>query len=80
MRLPRFNLFTTDLGGNPVWLEALADLEAARFRLNQLASASPGEYFVFDLRTKQILVCLMSTNEGLDADSRFASTGTHVGR
>lgn len=45
--------------------EALADFETARFRLNQLASANPGEYFVFDLWTKQVLMCLVSTSEEL---------------
>jgi hypothetical protein len=62
--------------GNPCGFEALADLETARFRLNQRASANPGEYFVFDLRTKQVLVCLVSTSEELLADSRITSTGT----
>jgi hypothetical protein len=52
--------------------EAVADLEIARFRLSQLASANPGEYFVFDLRTKQVPVSLVSTNEELHADSRIA--------
>lgn len=47
--------------------EALADFETARFRLNQLASANPGEYFVFDLCTKQVLMCLVSTSEELRA-------------
>lgn len=52
-----------DLRGNPVWLEAVQDLGTAHFRLNQLALVNPGEYFVFDLDTKQIVVSLVSTNE-----------------
>ncbi len=41
--------------GNPVWVHAVSDLEAARHRLNQLASALPGEYFAFDQRTHKIV-------------------------
>jgi hypothetical protein len=67
MGLPRFNLLTTDFRGNPVWLEAVQDLGTARFRLNQLASANPGEYFVFDLSTKRVVVSLASTNDELHA-------------
>jgi hypothetical protein len=47
--------------------EAVADLKTARLRLNQLASADPGEYFLFDLGSKQVLVGLVSTSEELHA-------------
>ena len=57
------NLFTADARGNPVWLEAVADLETARRRLIELASTNPGEYFMFDLRIKQIVVSLVSASE-----------------
>jgi hypothetical protein len=63
MRLPMFHLFSVDNLGNPVWIEAVADLETADFRLSQLASASPGEYFVFDLRSHQVPTRLVSTIE-----------------
>ena len=63
MRLPMFHLFGADSRGNPVWLEAVADLETANLRLSQLASASPGEYFVFNLRTRQVFTRLVSTSE-----------------
>ena len=46
-----------------VWLEAVADLETARCRLVELASTNPGEYFMFDLRGKQIVVSLVSASE-----------------
>jgi hypothetical protein len=47
--------------------EAVQDLGTARFRLNQLASASPGEYFIFDLSAKQVVVSLVSANDELHA-------------
>jgi hypothetical protein len=43
--------------------EAVADLETANLRLSQLASVSPGEYFVFNLRTHQVSTHLVSTSE-----------------
>ena len=43
--------------------EAVADLETANLRLSQLASLSPGEYFVFNLGTHQVSTRLVSTSE-----------------
>jgi hypothetical protein len=63
MRSPIYNLFTEDAGGNPVWLDALADLESAHKRLLKLASVNPGDYFIFDLRTQQVVVSLVSIRE-----------------
>jgi hypothetical protein len=54
--------------------EALPDLEVAHSHLKELASASPGEYFVFDLRARQIPVSLVSTDE-VCVDSRTDSNG-----
>lgn len=63
MRLPIFNLFAEDAPGRPVWLGAVPDLEIARLRLTQLASVSPGEYFIFDLAIKQVVGSVQSTSE-----------------
>jgi hypothetical protein len=63
MPLPMFHLFSVDNHGNPVWLEAVADIETANLRLRQLASASPSEYFVFDLHTRQVHTRLVSAIE-----------------
>jgi hypothetical protein len=60
MSSPSLDIFKEDLGGNPVWVAAVGDLENARRRVNQLASVVPGEYFIFDQRTRQILVRLGS--------------------
>ena len=55
MSLPALDIFKKDQSGNRVWVDAVTDLEAARHRLNQLASALPGEYFAFDQRTHKIV-------------------------
>jgi hypothetical protein len=63
MLSPVLDIFKKDASGNPIWIDAVADLETARHRLNQLASAFPGEYFAFDQRTQKIvyaLACLCS--------------------
>jgi hypothetical protein len=70
MRLPVYNLFTENPHGNPVWLDALADFDAARIRLTQLASVNPGEYFIFNLRTRQVVTSLVSVCEGTTAISQ----------
>jgi hypothetical protein len=54
------DIFKKDLQGNPVWVDAVGDLEDAQRRVNQLASVFPGEYFVFDQGTRQIVVRLGS--------------------
>ncbi len=60
MTSPSLDIFKKDLCGNPVWVDAVGDLEAAQRRVKQLASVSPGEYFVFDQGTRQIIVRLGS--------------------
>ena len=42
------DIFKKDVDGNPIWLDTVGDLDAARLRLRQLASVIPGEYFAFD--------------------------------
>jgi hypothetical protein len=63
MPSPGLDIFKKDRNGNPVWIDAVGDVEAARHRLSQLASALPGEYFAFDQRTHKIvefLECISS--------------------
>jgi hypothetical protein len=41
--------------GGLVWIEAAADVQVAEARVAQLAHTQPGEYFVFDQRSQQIV-------------------------
>jgi hypothetical protein len=50
------DIFKKDVDGNPIWLDAVGDLDAARLRLRQLASVIPSEYFAFDQDIHQIVV------------------------
>ncbi len=47
--------------GSFIWLEATSELTHARDRLQQLYAASPGEYFVFDQRSQQIVAKISSS-------------------
>ncbi|MBV9886141.1 MAG: hypothetical protein JO119_06290 [Acidobacteria bacterium] len=47
--------------GSFIWLEAASELTHARDRLQQLYAASPGEYFVFDQRSQQIVAKISSS-------------------
>jgi hypothetical protein len=63
MRLPMFNSFAEDVHGkaNVGWGNSRP--RSARLRLTQLASVNSGEYFIFDLRAKQIVGSVESTKE-----------------
>jgi hypothetical protein len=47
--------------GSFIWLEASSELKHARDRLQQLYAASPGEYFVFDQKSQQIVAKISSS-------------------
>ncbi len=74
--IPRFDIFRVDSDG-PRWLEAAADLEGARARVNLLATASPGEYLIANHetgekisikpKTKRILFQIGYEAKGLNA-------------
>ena len=59
--MPSFDILKRDRRGMPILLGIVGDLETARLRLRQLASVTPGEYFVFDTRTHQIVAALESS-------------------
>ena len=52
MAIPRYDVLKRDCG-ELLWIEAADDLESARLRIQELSSASYGEYFVFDQNTGQ---------------------------
>jgi hypothetical protein len=47
--------------GSFIWLEASPELGHAKDRLQTLYSAAPGEYFVFDQRSQQIVAKISSS-------------------
>jgi hypothetical protein len=41
--------------GKPLWVEAVEGYDKAKLHIQTLLQVSPGEYFIFDSRTGQIL-------------------------
>jgi hypothetical protein len=52
MAIPRYDVLKSDCGGL-LWIESVGDLESARLRIQELSSATYGEYLVFDQNTGQ---------------------------
>jgi hypothetical protein len=63
MHMPHFDIFKMDRKGNPVWIEAVADLKTAEARLREWAVTLPGEYFAFDQRAHQVVARLQADLE-----------------
>jgi hypothetical protein len=72
---PVLDIFKKDAGGNPIWIDAVADLETAQHRLSQLASAFPSEYFAFDQRTQKVVPARMSEFRGTAVITVLALVG-----
>lgn len=55
MRAPHLDILKRQSDGGFVWIEASSDVRVAEERISYLAETAPGEYFVFDQRTQQIV-------------------------
>ena len=56
-----FDILKRHGDGSLMWLEAASELAHAKDRLQQLYAASPGEYFVFDQTSQQIVAKISSS-------------------
>ncbi len=52
----RYDIVRKDNEKALFWLESAADLSIAKSRVEQLLSFWPGEYQIFDLRTKEVVL------------------------
>ncbi|HEY2823209.1 MAG TPA: hypothetical protein VGJ06_19355 [Candidatus Acidoferrum sp.] len=50
-----FDILKRHGDGSLIWLEAASELAHAKDRLQQLYAVSPGEYFVFDQKSQQVV-------------------------
>jgi len=55
MTAPSYDIFRRDETGDPVWIEAVADLDTAKGRIIELSSAAPGQYVVFSQRSGRMV-------------------------
>jgi hypothetical protein len=60
MTAPQLDILRRERDGSFIWMEAAGDLQAAKDRLEKLVAAAPGEYFVFDQRSREIVAKLAS--------------------
>ena len=58
MHLTPFDILRRHDDGSFIWLEAAEELTVAQLRLQELSANAPGEYFIFDQRSQQIVAKL----------------------
>jgi hypothetical protein len=64
--LSPFDILKKTSEGSFRWFEAVNDFESANIRIEELSVLSPGEYVVFDQRTRSVIPADRSTFQ-LDA-------------
>ena len=50
-----YDIFKKDCCGNPLWVEAVRDLETARRRVSELLRREPCEYVIFCHQTQDLI-------------------------
>ena len=53
---PNYDIFRRLPDGESIWIEAVHNLDHARRRLADLMKAEPGDYIVYDLSQREIVV------------------------
>jgi hypothetical protein len=61
-----FDILRRHQDGSFIWLEAASDIQTAKARLQQLFAVMPGEYFVFDQSSQQIVAKLVKPPRNAD--------------
>jgi hypothetical protein len=58
MPAANFDILKRHEDGSYIWLEAAESVQIAKARLQELCAKTPGEYFVFDQTSRQIVAKL----------------------
>jgi hypothetical protein len=58
MPLSPFDILKRHDDGSFIWIEAAQNLDVAQARLRDLCARAPGEYFVYDQKSQQIVARL----------------------
>ena len=64
-----FDIFRVDAPGDMLWIEAVAELDAAKARVAALMQAKPCEYLIFSQKTGH-KISIKPTNGNGDSDSK----------
>jgi hypothetical protein len=51
----KFDIFKRLPDGQPIWIKAVESLEEARRQLIQIATTSPGDYFIYNTRDGRVI-------------------------
>ena len=51
----KFDIFKKLPDGQPLWVRAVEGLEEAKRQLMQMAVASPGDYFIYNTRSGEVI-------------------------
>jgi hypothetical protein len=51
----KFDIFKRLSDGQPIWVKAVESLEEARKQLTELSEKTPGEYFIFNAISGQVI-------------------------
>jgi len=69
MTAPTFDIFRGAPDKDAIWLEAVESLGIAFDRMKELATESPGPYFVFDTKSHKTLA-FINTTQTAKADGK----------
>ena len=72
---PRFDIFSGSVDKDAMWIEAVDGLNAARQRMEKIASEVPGRYFVFSSYSRTILAQIDTTKNFIRAEARCKARG-----
>jgi hypothetical protein len=64
-----FDIFSVNASGGMLWIEAVAELEAAKARVAALMQSTPCEYLIFSQKTGH-KISIKPTNGKGDSDSK----------
>jgi hypothetical protein len=73
MQEPTFDILSGIPGKNSEWLESVSGLTTARKRMEEIAAATPGKYFIFNAWNSCVLI-------QVDTEAKYISASKHKSR
>jgi len=71
---PTFDIFRGATERDAIWLEAVSGLSSARQRMEQIAAASPGQFFVFAPESHSIVAQIETRKSALSGSEPEAES------
>lgn len=53
----KFDIFMRLSDGQPIWIKAVESLEEAKKQLIKLSESIPGEYFIYNAISGEVVLC-----------------------